>query len=186
VNAARTAEASRTWVFLFRAELSGPLWRQARVAVAVAGPEPESEAYRQAVTSCRAALAPVVAGWEAQVARRRTLEAQELERFYRQCLTEEVTGLGRLFHRVAVLEVRVHLAKKPGARRQFRQELRRSVGELAGELGGKEERAGGLAAELARRQEELAVRYAGEVRVELVGIRRADGQALADDPVGEE
>jgi hypothetical protein len=134
---------------------------------------------RRAAAACREALAPVVAGWERQVAQRWAVEEQELERYYRQWLSEEVDGLGRLFHRVAVLEVRVHLAKKAATRRQFRRELRRWEGELAGQLGGKEERAGSLAADLARRQEELARRYQGEVRVELVEVAPLDREATA-------
>lgn len=181
----RVDEAPGFWLFLFRAELLGPLWRQARVAVAVSAPV--SAAYQRAVESCRVELAPVIARWEDETARRRTAWTQELQRFYRQCLTEEVGGLGRLFHRVAVLEVRVNLAKKADARRQFRRELRRWEDELAGQLGGKEARAGGLAADLARRQQELAARAEGVVRVELVGFRPLSaGTAVRGPAAGKE
>lgn len=157
--------------FVFRATLFGPLWREADLAVPVA-PDLKwtslEQAYASAEAACRAALAPVLARWEAEVGRRRDREEEQLTRYYERTLGEEVAGLRRTFHQVAVLRVRVQLARRATTRRQFRRELHRREGDLGGQLAGKETRAAALAAELGRRRRELSRRYESQVEVRLL------------------
>ncbi len=140
-------------------------------------------AYARAEEACRAALTPLVAEWEREVAQGRAAAEEELARYYHRSLEEEVAGLRRVFHQVAVLKVRVSLARRTATRRQFRSDLRRWEKELSRQLGGKESRAAQLAAELRRRQAEVARRYAARVEVKLVAAARLTPE---DRRVGEE
>lgn len=190
-------------LFLFRATLAGALWREAWTAILVdpvtgrAEPVPEgfgegevrlsespyaglSAAYDRAERGVREALQPVLKEWAAELHRRRAAAEEELGRYYRSALEEDVAGLRRVFHQVAVLRVRVTLARKAGARRQFRRELRRWEGELEEGLSVRERRAAGLATDLRRRQNEIARRYRGRVKVELVAAARV--QPVVDNP----
>lgn len=185
---------SALYLFAFRATLCGPLWREAERLVAVnvragraapvswrpgradrwevetLGGAPVGEvetAYALACTACRSALAPTLAAWQAEVDRRRAQAEAELGRFYQRSLEEEVAGLHRVFHQVAVLHVRVTLARRSTTRRQFRRDLQRWEGELVAQLGGKQGRAKALASELQKRQRELDRRYTGSALVTL-------------------
>ncbi|MGE5552411.1 MAG: hypothetical protein ACM3XZ_00605 [Betaproteobacteria bacterium] len=169
-------EPAAGFAFLFRARLYGPLWREAHLAVVVGPSRDLDEARVRAEAACRAFLARVLPGWQREVAERRAAAEEELARYYHRSLTEEVARLGRVLHQVAVLRVRVSLARRTTTRRQFRADLRRWEKELTRQVEGTEGRAGQLAAELRRRQAELVRRYASRVEVRLV----------AAAPLGEE
>jgi hypothetical protein len=115
-------------------------------------------------------LTPVAAGWEREVAERRAAAEEELARYYRRLLVEEVSGLRRVFRQVAVLQVRVSLAQRATTRRQFRTGLRRWETELDRQVAQTRGRAGQLAAELRRRRGEVARRYAARVEVRVLAI----------------
>lgn len=163
-------------LYLFRAVLCGPVWRTLRVLVEVEPREGETvaETYARAAAACQAVLRPVAAAWEREVAERRAAAERELEEYYRRCLEEEVSGLHRMFHRVAVLSVRVSLARRTVTRRQFRHDLHQAERELCAEVAGKEQQAGRFAAELRRRRAELERRFAAwtAVRLEAVAQRK--------------
>ncbi|MGE5507222.1 MAG: hypothetical protein ACM3RP_01860, partial [Chitinophagales bacterium] len=186
-----TEGASGLYLFSFRAALCGPLWREAGVVVAVnpvAGkgapfswrpglealwgvseltgspPGEVQAAYTWACAACRLALAPVLVEWESEVARRRARAEAELQRYYQRSLEEDVAGLHRVFHQVAVLQVRVTLARRSHTRRQFRRDLRGWEVDVVAQLGGMLGRAETLAYELQTRVRELARRYTGTVR----------------------
>lgn len=143
---------------------------------ATAGAEGASEAFALAEAAARRRLAAVTAGWARELTARRAREEGRLLDYYRRRLAEELRGLKRAVHQVAVLQVRVVLAQRAETLKQFQQELAGWEKELAGTLAEKRGVAGALARELGRRYRELERRYQGEARVTLLAVARLPGR----------